>query len=79
MDDKLITYLEIPLLLRWPTFEKVTMNMKYNMDDDKWDAAQTSMFYKNGLKDFVRIYDQDSCQGKLLHIREKYLDAISKL
>ena len=79
VDDKQITYLEIPVLLRWPTFEKITMNMKYNMDDDKWDAAQTSMFYKNGLKDFVRIYDRDSCQGKLIHIREKYLEAIAKL
>lgn len=78
-DNKEITYLEIPVLLRWPTFEKITMNMKYNMDDDKWDAAQTSMFYKDGLKDFVRIYDRDSCQGKLLHIREKYLEAIAKL
>ena len=78
-DDKEITYLKIPLLLRWPTFEKITMNIKYNMDDSVWDAAQTSMYYKSGLMDFVRIYDKDSCQGKLLHIREKYLEAIAKL
>jgi hypothetical protein len=78
-DEKEITYLEIPLLLRWPTFEKITLNIKYNMEDKVWDAAQTSMYYKNGLKDFVRIYDEDSCLGKLIHIREKYLEAIAKM
>lgn len=78
-DDKKVSYIEIPVLLRWPSFEKITMNIKYNMDDRNWDAAQTSMFYKNGLKDFVRVYDQDSCKGKLLHIREKYLEAVAKL
>ena len=78
-DENEITYLEIPVLLRWPTFEKITMNMKYNMDDSVWDAAQTSMFYKNGLMDFVRIYDKDSCVGKLIHLRGKYLEAIAKL
>jgi hypothetical protein len=78
-DDKDVTYLEIPVLLRWPTFEKITMNIKYNMEDRIWDAAQTSMFYKEGLMDFVRIFDKDSCQGKLLHIRDQYLSAIAKL
>ena len=78
-DDKNVAYIEIPSLLRWPTFEKITMNMKYNMEDRNWDAALTSMFYKNGLMDFVRIFDEDNCQGKLLHIRNQYLEAIEKL
>jgi hypothetical protein len=77
--DKNMYYLEIPVLLKWPTFEKITMSLKYNMEDKNFDAAQSSVFFKNGIIDFVRIYDQDSCQGKLIFIREKYLEAISKL
>ncbi len=78
-DDKEIHYLEIPVLLRWPVFEKTTMSIKYNMEDRIWDAAQTSIYYKDGLNDLVRIYDRESCVGKLIHIREKYLEAVAKL
>jgi hypothetical protein len=77
--DKNMFYLQIPVLLDWWTFEKITLSLKYNMDDKNFDAAQSSVFFKNGLIDFIRIYDQDSCQGKLIFIRDKYLTAISKL
>lgn len=79
MENKNMFYLQIPVFLRWVTFEKITMNIKYNMEDKNFDAAQTSVYTEEGLMDFVRIYDKDSCQGKLIHIREKYLEAISKL
>jgi len=77
--DENTYYLHIPAFLRWVTFEKITMNIKYNMEDKNFDAAQTSVYTKEGLMDFVRIYDKDSCQGKLIHIHERYLEAISKL
>lgn len=77
--DKNSTYIVLPVNLRWKTFEKITMDIKYNIEDRNFDAAQTSVFAKEGLIDFVRIYDRDSCQGKLLHIKEKYLGAIAKL
>ena len=79
LDDNDMFYLEIPVLLKWPTFEKITMALKYNMDDKNFDAAQSSVYFRNGLIDFVRIYDKDSCQGKLIFIRDKYFEAISKL
>ena len=77
--DKNMFYLSIPVLLKWAAFEKITLSLKYNMDDKNFDAAQCSVYYRTGLIDFVRIYDQDSCQGKLIYIRDKYLEAISKL
>lgn len=79
MADQNMFYLQIPAFLRWVTFEKITMSIKYNMEDKNFDAAQTSVYTEIGLMDFVRIYDKDSCQGKLMHIHEKYLEAISKL
>jgi len=77
--DKNMFYLEIPVVLKWAAFERITLALKYNMDDKNFDAAQCSVFYRSGLIDFVRIYDQNSCQGKLIFIRNKYLEAISKL
>ena len=79
MYDAHTFYIKIPVFLRWATFERITLNIKYNMDDKNFDAAQTSVYAEDGLIDFVRIYDKDSCQGKLLHIKEKYDEAIEKL
>jgi hypothetical protein len=73
------SYIELPLQLTWTQFEKITMNIKYNMEDRNFDAAQSSVYGERGLIDFVRIYDQESCQGKLIHIKEKYLAAVEKL
>lgn len=77
--DTNMFYLKIPVMLNWPAFEKITLSLKYNMDDKNFDAAQCSVYYRYGLIDFVRIYDQDSSLAKLNFIRDKYLEAISKL
>ncbi len=79
LTDKHTSYIVLPNNLRWKMFEKITMDIKYNIEDKNFDAAQTSVFAKEGLIDFVRIYDRDTCQGKLLHIKEKYLEAIARL
>jgi hypothetical protein len=79
LTDSNMFYLEIPVMLDWQTFEKITLSLKYNMDDKNFDAAQSSVYSKNGMIDFVRIYDRDSCQGKLIFIRDKYLEAVAKL
>lgn len=77
--DPCISYIQLPCMLRWATFEKITLSIKYNMDDSNFDAAQTSLYNDNGLVDFVRIYDKDGCSGKLLHIKQSYTEAIEKL
>jgi hypothetical protein len=77
--DTNMFYLKIPVMLNWPTFEKITLSLKYNMDNKNFDAAQCSVYYRYGLIDFVRIYDRDSSLSKLNFIRDKYLEAISKL
>ena len=74
-----MSYIFLPSNIRWSTFEKITMDIKYNIKDSNFDAAQTSVYTQEGLIDFVRIYDRNSSQGKLLHIKEKYEEAIAKL
>jgi len=72
-------YLSLPMQLRWNSFEKITSSIKHNVEDNNFDAALTTMYDKDGVLDLVRIYDEESCQGKLLFIHEKYLEAIKYL
>lgn len=77
--DKNTSYLLLPTSLTWNNFEKITMGIKYNMDDINFDCAQTSIYCEDGFLDFVRLYDQKSSVSKLKHIRDKYLEAVSYL
>lgn len=72
-------YLNIPVLLEWKNFEKITMSIKHNIEDNNFDAALTTMYDENGLLDFIRVYDEQCCQGKLLLVHSKYLEAIKYL
>ncbi len=78
MDESKFSYLSIPLQMRWNKFKRITMDIRYNVEDKHYDAAQTSIYTETGLMDFVRIYDKEFCQGKLIFIREKYLEAMDK-
>lgn len=69
-------YIQIPVQLRWNSFEKITNSIKHNIEDSNFDAALTSMYSEEGVLDFVRIYDAQCCQDKLKFIRDKYLEAI---
>lgn len=72
-------YFQIPVKLDWDTFEKITLDMKWNMDDNKFDAAIGTIIRKNILMDIVRIYDEQVTPEKLIFIRGKYQEAIKKL
>jgi len=79
LDDECMFYLKLPVMLRWNTFEKITLNIKYNLDDRNFDAAMTSVYGREGIIDFVRIFDMEATDKKLKHIHKKYLEAVSKL
>lgn len=73
------SYIEIPNGLHWSTFKSMTKKLKYNIDDNNFDAALGYVYCPKGLLDFVRIYDKAFKIGKLIYIKEKYLEYISKL
>ena len=79
LDDKNTAYIYLPKALTWANFEKVTMSIKYNLDDRNFDCAQTSIYTAKGVMDLVRVFDMESCQGKLIHLKQKYMDAMSSL
>jgi hypothetical protein len=78
MDIKEFFYIRVPVLISWDDFENITKNIKYNIGDINFDAAQTSVYDHSGLVDFIRIYDKTKDLNKLISIRDSYLKAISR-
>ncbi|MBT3173946.1 MAG: hypothetical protein HN336_03795 [Lentimicrobiaceae bacterium] len=72
-------YLMVDGYPKWEVFEEITKNIKYNVHDMVFDAAQLSVYDTSGLIDFVRIYDQDRHVERLAKIRKYYEKAYSKL
>ena len=73
-----MAYFEIPFQLDWATFEKITIDLKHNIEDNNFDAALGTLYRKNGLKDIIRIYDTNVCLGECLFLMEKYCKAIEQ-
>jgi hypothetical protein len=71
-------YFEIPVQLKWDDFEKMTIELKHNIEENNFDVAMVNIYRKSGLKDIIRIFDTNVCLGKCLFLREKYMDAIEK-
>jgi hypothetical protein len=79
LEDEEMGYVQIPVYLKWHTFELITLNIKRNMDDNKFDAAIGTIHRNNCIVEMVRIYDKKISTEKLQNIRNRYLDAIKKL
>ena len=78
-EDPNMNYFSIPVQLRFNQFEKITLDLKHNLDDPNFDAALGTIFRKSGLIDMIRIYDDKGSADRLNLIRTKYLQAIDNL
>ncbi|MCF8228969.1 MAG: hypothetical protein K9G58_02225 [Bacteroidales bacterium] len=72
-------YFEIPVELTFDQFEQITLDIKRNIKENKWDAALGILYRKTGLVDVIRIYDTNVCLGQCLFLHEKYTKEIDKL
>jgi hypothetical protein len=79
VDEPRMHYFTIPAQLRFSQFEKITIDLKNNMEDPNFDVALGTIFRKSGLIDVIRVYDDKSSPEKLEQIRKKYLQAINNL
>jgi len=78
-EDPNMYYFSIPVQLRFNQFEKITIDLKRNLEDPKFDAALGTIFRKSGLVDLIRIYDDKCTPERLDMIRTKYIQAINNL
>jgi hypothetical protein len=72
-------YFQLPRPLKWNDFETITLDIKRNMEDINFDAALATLYRKNGMVDYIRIYDNECSKDKLDQIRKKYLQRMKKL
>lgn len=77
-EDSDMCYLQIPQNIDWDTFEKITVDMKRNMEDNLFDAALATIFRKNCVVDCIRIYDHQIEREKIDKIKARYLSEIKK-
>ncbi|SHF40014.1 hypothetical protein SAMN05444274_10580 [Mariniphaga anaerophila] len=76
LQDDNFGYIEIPKYLKYDTFVKVTMDVKYNWMGHEFDAASGS-FYKDGtLVEFVRILSNKINAEYLVKLRKLFLEKI---
>lgn len=79
VDEPCIQYFTIPVQLRFNQFEKMTLDIKHNMENPKFDVALGTIYRKTGLIDIIRVYDAATTPEKLEILRGKYLHAIENL
>lgn len=79
VDDKYMHYFSIPVQLRFNQFEKITLDLKRNLENPNFDAALGTIFRKSGVVDMIRIYDDKGTPDRLEMIRSRYLQAINDL
>ncbi len=79
INKKEFSYLQLDDTMHWNAFKSITQKIKYNVDDNNYDAALGHIYCENGLMDFVRIFDRNFKLGKLIYIRKKYLEYQNKV
>ena len=78
-EDSAMHYFTIPVQLRWNVFEKMTVEIKQNLENKNFDAALGTFFRREGLIDVIRLYDEKCTPERIDEIRPKYAQAIKKL
>ncbi|OFX85884.1 MAG: hypothetical protein A2W99_17270 [Bacteroidetes bacterium GWF2_33_16] len=78
MNEESKCYFELPENLSWEQFKKYTETIKYNIDNNNFDAAQGAFYREKGIKDIVRIYDQEKNPERIKNLQKAYLEEIRK-
>lgn len=76
--NEIKSYLELPVQIPWQTFKQFTHDIKNNLHNNNFDAAQGVFFRKKGVVDVVRLYDCKPGFERFKMIREMYLREIKK-
>jgi len=78
LEEESKCYFELPEHLSWEQFKKYTETIKYNINNNNFDAAQGAFFRKKEIKDIVRIYDQEKNPERIKELHTAYLEEIRK-
>jgi hypothetical protein len=78
IDESSKFYVDLPVVLPWGEFKEQVHNIKNNLDNSDFDAAQGVFYRRNGIVEVVRLY---MCEGeieKVQRIHKMFIDQINK-
>ena len=78
MEEESKFYIELPEFLPWNDFKEMTMNIKNNIDNSNFDAAQGIFYRRSGIVEVVRLYIDETGVDKIKLIQKMYHDRIKK-
>jgi hypothetical protein len=78
-EDAFKCYLEVPEKLDWESFASITADIKNNLINNRFDAAQGVFFRSKEVVDVIRIFDQEKDKNKMKKLRNMYLEKIRKI
>lgn len=65
-------YISIDKGGNWDWFEDVTMKVKNNFHRRNFDVAHAVIFEKGGLKEMVRVFDDEITSEELIELQKMY-------
>jgi len=71
-------YIELPKDLPWDVFQEFTSNIRNNIDNSNFAAAQGVFYRKSGIVELVRLYICEGDMDSIKKIRRMYSDLIEK-
>lgn len=71
-------YLEVPKKLDWADFVNMILSIKGSRQFKSFDAAQFSLYRKNKIREFVRIYTKYFTNDDFLDLRAEILKQIER-
>ncbi len=77
LDEEEMGYFRIPGRISWKVFEKHTISIKYNWNENNFDGALGTLFRHSGLQDMIRIYKKGIDTDYLRELRDRYMSRLA--
>ena len=77
LEDPLMYYIKIPVHFHWQMFYEMTLSIRRNLDDLRFDAALGVLHLKE-ITDVVRLFSRDMSIDDLRKIRSMYTEELKK-
>lgn len=75
--DSNFIYFGIDKEVTWKVFEHITIKIKHNFDNQKFDAAPAVFFHQGNIEDVIRIYTKDIDNTQANKLKDMYLKELA--
>ena len=72
LKNEKLSYFRLKKFISWEEFERITIKLKNNIENNLFDAAQGVLYIDNSIVDIVRIYSEHIDKARLKKIKELY-------